>query len=191
MSAPIIAPTSPIGRDGKSSTIFTADQNVTWTKSGGTLSDVAARSVTWTAPNQTGVWTLTGTNGSAQATIISITVRAIIPNFWKWQNPVHATKDVLIFKPIFGPTQTRGFGDGSPILGWELSNDDSSYDNFIELKAFWDYHHPGRQFDMIDPNIPERRTYETDSDLDYSYNHADSVTWAMRIKESYPYALVT
>lgn len=190
MSSPVIAPAGPLIKDGKSLTDFTADQNVTWTTSGGTLSNVAAQSATWMAPNESGVRTLTGTNGSAQAKIVSITVRAIIPNFWKWQTPIHAKKDVLIFKPIFGPTQTRGFGDGAPILDWELSNDDSSYADFIELKAFWDYHHPGKQFDMVDPNIPERRTYETDSDFDYSYNHADSVTWACRIKEAYPFVAV-
>jgi hypothetical protein len=190
MAFPIITPASPLVRDGKSLTNFTADQNVIWTTSGGTLLGALAASVTWQAPNKTGVWTLTGTNGTAQPTIISITVRAIIPNFWRWQNPIHAQKDVLIFKPIFGPTQSRGFGNSSPIHAWELSNDDSSYDNFIELQAFWNYHHPGRQFDLIDPNMPERRTYETDSDMDYSYNHADSVTWAMRIKESYPYTAV-
>jgi len=188
--APILSPGGPLGKDGGTLTNFTADQNVTWTTSGGTLSNVAAQSVTWEAPNQTGVWTLTGTNGAAETDIVSITVRAIIPNYFGWKTPIHAKKDVLIFKPIYGPTQTRGFGDSSAIHDWELGNDDSEVDNFDELKAFWDWHHPGRQFDLDDPITLERRVYETDSDLDYHYLDSGGVTWAMRIKEAYPYTVV-
>lgn len=190
MPAPIITPAGPLIRDGKSLTDFTADQDVTWATSGGTLSNVLAQSVTWEALNQSGVWTLSGDNGPDAPTVVSITVRAVIPNFWTWRNPIHAKKDVLIFKPVYGPTQTRGFGDSSPIHDWELGNEDSEIDNFLELKAFWDWHHPGRPFDLVDPVLEERRTYESDSDLNYHYNDSGGVSWSMRIKEAYPYAVV-
>lgn len=189
IAAPIINPGGPLGRDGGTLTDFTADQPVTWTTNGGTLSGVAAAAVTWEAPNQTGVWTLTATNGAAQTDIVTIIVRAIIPNYWTWKTPIHAKKDVLIFRPIYGPSQTRGFGDSSPIHDWELGNEDSEIDRFQEIRDLWDWHHPGRQFDLIDPVLEERRTYETDSDIDYHYNDSGGVTWHLRIKEAYPYVV--
>lgn len=185
----MITPSGPLGRDGGSLTNFTADQPVTWTKSGGTLSNVAAQSVTWEAPNETGARTLTATNGAAQTDIVTITVRAIIPNYWTWKNPIHAKKDGLIWRPIYGPSQSRGFGDSSAIHDWELGNDDSEIDRAVEMLAFWDYHHPGRQFDLDDPVLEERRTYEIDSDIDYHYNDSGGVTWSFRIKEAFPYAV--
>lgn len=190
MSAPILTPAGPLARDGKSLTALSADQAVTWTTNGGTLSSVTSTTATWTAPNETGTWTITATNGSAQATNVLVAVRAVIPNYWIWKTAIHAKKPILIFRPIFGPSQSRGFGDNSAVHDWELVNDDCSYEHFIEMRSFWDYHYPGKQFDLIDPVLNERRTYEADSDLDFSYNHADSFTWGARIKEAYPYALV-
>jgi hypothetical protein len=189
MAAPVITPGGPLGRDGGSSTNFTADQSVTWTTSGGTLSAVTGTSVTWKAPNETGTRTLTATNGSAQTDVVTITVRAIIPNYWTWRNPIHAKKEGLIWRPIYGPTQTRGFGDSSAIHDWELGNDDSEIEKFEEMYAFWNYHHFGRQFDLNDPVLEERRTYEIDSDIDYHYNDSGGVTWSLRIKEAYPYVV--
>lgn len=190
MAAPIITPGGPLTKDGKSLTHFVANQNVTWTKSGGTLSGVLAAAVDWTAPNQTGLWTLTGTNGGAETDIVEITVRAIIPNYWTWKTPIVAKKEVLTFKPIYGPTQTRGFGDSPAMHDWELGNDDSSFENFQEIKAFWNWHHPGLQFDMIDPVQVERRRYEVDSDYGFQYNHADSYQWSFRIREAWPFHVI-
>lgn len=181
----VITPGGPLVKDGKTLTDFTSDIDVTWAASGGTLSGILARSVTWEAPNKTGVWTVSGGGDT-----VSITVRAIIPNFWNFRNPMHITKPVLIFEPIDGPAQTRGFGDGAMRHAWELSNDDSSYENYLEIREFWDYHHPHLPFDMIDPMVPERRTYKTDSDFDPTYVHGDSCQWAFRIKEAWPYAAV-
>jgi len=186
---PVITPSGPLGRDGGSTTNFTADQSVTWTKSGGTLSAILPTSVTWEAPNETGTRTLTATNGAAQTDIVTITVRAIIPNYWAWKTPIHAKKEGLIFRPIYGPTQTRGFGDSSAIHDWELGNDDSEIEKFQEMYAFWNYHHFGRKFDLNDPVLEERRTYETDSDIDYHYNDSGGVTWSLRIKEAFPYVV--
>lgn len=167
----------------------TVTQVVTWTTSGGTLSNATSTSVTWKAPNETGTRTLTATNSAAEAGIVTITVKAIIPNYWTWKTPIHAKKEGLIWRPIYGPTQSRGFGNSSAIRDWELGNDDSEIDKFKELYAFWNYHHFGRQFDLSDPVLEERRTYEIDSDLDYHYNDSGGVTWSLRIKEAYPYVV--
>lgn len=115
----------------------------------------------------------------------------VIPNFWVWKTPITAKKDVLVFTPIFGPSQTRSFGDGNPHHDWELGNDDSDHDDFLEIKEFWDNHYPGVQFYMYDPQLNETRTYEIDSDFSEHYNHADSYSWSFRIKECYPFAVIT
>jgi len=190
MPSPIITPAGPLLREGKTLTNFLANMAVTWATTGGSLAVIDPTHANWTAPNATGVWQVSGDNGPDPETVVSITVRAILPNYWDYKNPVHAKKNVLIWRPIHGPSQSRGFGDNKPIHDWELGNDDSSYENYLEMKAFWDYHYPGKLFDMIDPVLLERRVYEIDSDFDSLYNHQDSYAWSMRIKEAYPYAVI-
>jgi len=189
MPSPIITPAGPLSKDGKTATAFTANQNVTWSTTGGVLSLVTVNSVTWTAPNQTGVFNLVATNGVDPPTTVVITVRAILPNYWQWQVQITEEKDVQIFTPIAGPEQTRSYGNGKPRHVWDLGDDDSSYENAQEIRAFWDYHYPGKLFDMIDPSVGERRTYTIASNLGWKENHADSYNWAMRIKEAYPYTV--
>jgi hypothetical protein len=186
---PVITPAGPLTKDGGALVDFTADQSVTWTATAGTLSPSSGTASTWTAPNESRSVTVTGTNGSGVDTV-SIVVQGVFPNYWAWRTPIHAKKDVLVWRPIFGPSQTRGFGDGSAIHDWELGNEDSEITRFDAIKAFWEYHHPGRQFDLVDPVREERRTYEFDSDLDYHYNDSGGVTWSVRIKEAYPYAAI-
>jgi hypothetical protein len=190
MPSPIITPAGPLTRDGKTLTNFSSDQSVTWATSGGTLSNIAATSVTWEAPNKSGLWTLSGDNGPDPPTVVNITVQALLPPYWAWRQPVAAEKAALIFRPIYGPSQSRSFGDNSHIRNWELSNDDSSFENWQEIVAFHLWHFPGILFDMVDPVIPERRRYEIDSNLNFHYNHADSYAWSFRIKEAYPFALI-
>lgn len=191
MASPIITPAGPLARDGKTLTSFLANMAVTWATTNGTLVTVDPTHANWTAPNQTGVWQVSGDNGPDPETIVSITVKGILPNYWTFKDPVHAKKEVQIWRPISGPSQSRSFGDPTKAIhDWELSDDDSSYENFLEMKAFWLYHYPGRQFDMVDPVLLERRTYEFDSDFDSMYNHQDSYTWSVRIKEAYPYAVI-
>ncbi len=187
MSVPIITPAGPLARDGKSLTDFTSDQAVTWATTGGTLSLVLAQSVRWEAPNKQGVWQVSGDNGPDAPGVVLITVKAILPNYYDYKIPVHGKKDVLAFRPLIGPTQTRGFG-GSPVIrDWEIASDDLDYDKFWEFFAFWDYHYPGRQFDHINPNHTERRTYEFDSNLDWQENDSNGYTFSVRMKEVYPY----
>lgn len=115
----------------------------------------------------------------------------VIPNYWEWKTPITAKKKVLAFEPYYGPRQTRTFGLGDPQHDWELGNNDSSYENFIEIKEFWNEHYPGVDFYLYDPPLDETRVYQIDSDMAESYNHADSFAWSFRIKESFPYTVIS
>ena len=111
----------------------------------------------------------------------------IIPNFWTYKNPISAKKSVLMFIPMFGPTQTRSVGDGSPVHNWELSNDDLSHEDFLAIYAFWNSHYPGVSIELHDPQLSVKRVYQIDSDFNFHYNGADSYSVNFRIQEVYPY----
>jgi hypothetical protein len=192
MPSPTITPAGPLVKDGDSLTAFASNQDVTWAASAGLLSNVALQSVVWEAPNRTGVHTVSGDNGPDPATVVTITVRALVPTYWKFNNPIHAKKPgVQVFRPIYGPTQTRSSGLGEHVHDWELSNPDSDLEEFEELKAWHLFHYPGKLVDLINPSgtVNERRTYLIDSDLDYEYNQRGGVSWSFRIKEEYPYVV--
>lgn len=190
MPAPVITPAGPLSKLGKILTHFTVDQNVTWSTDGGVLSGIAAQYVDWTSPNQTGNWYLNGQNGALQTTVVLIAVESVIPNYWEYRNSLEVVKEKLEFKPKTGPTQHRTFGNNLPQHRWELGADDSSYDEYLEMKAFWDWHDPGKPFLMWDPVVNETRRYETDSNWSGLYKEGDSFSWKFRIKEVWPYALV-
>lgn len=192
MAAPIITPAGPLAKRGKSLTHFVSDQNVAWSTDGGILTNVAALSVDWTAPNQSGNWHLNAVKAPPPptTTIVLITVEAVIPNYWDYQNPIEAVKKKLEFEPIAGPTQHRTFGGPSPQHKWELGSDDSGRDEYLEMKAFWDWHDPGKQFLMYDPQAEETRRYETDSNWSGLYKVGESYSWKFRIKEVWPFAII-
>lgn len=114
-----------------------------------------------------------------------------IPNYWEWKNPVEAKKDVRVFRPYYGPSQTRGFGNSSAIHEWELGADDSDFDDFTEMKEFWNSHYPGIPVILFDPVLIEARVYEINSDFSALYNPGgNSFSWKFRIREAYPYETV-
>ena len=189
MPVPIITPAGPLLRDGMTTTHFVSDQAVTWATTGGVLFNTVFNATDWTAPNKSGIWYVSGDNGPDAPGIVTVNVKALFPAYWQYRIPIKATKPVLAFKPTYGPTQTRTYGPGALQLDWELGNDDNSWAEFMEVRDFWAYHYPGKVFDLIDPLIPERRSYEFDSDLSYQYNPSgDSFAWSVRIREAYPYA---
>ncbi len=190
MAIPILTPAGPLAKRGKTLTHFIADQNVTWSTDGGVLSGILAAAVDWTAPNQSGNWHLNGQNIGLETGIALINVEAILPNYWEFQNPLEAIKKKLEFEPIAGPTQHRTFGGSAPQHRWELRSDDSSLEERNEMKAFWDWHDPGKQFLMWDPVINETRRYETDSNWSELYKVGDGFSWKFRIKEIWPYAII-
>lgn len=189
MPVPVITPGGPLAKLGKSATNFTSDIDVVWSANGGTLSNILARSVTWTAPNSTGNWNLFATVGPDQDFVL-IVVESVIPNYWDYQNPIEAIKKKLQFEPIAGPTQNRSFGSPASQHRWELGSDDNSREQYLEMKAFWDWHDPGKQFLMWDPQAEETRRYETDSNWSGLYKVGESYSWKFRIKEVWPYAII-
>lgn len=112
-----------------------------------------------------------------------------IPNFWAYKTPIEAKKEVLLFKPYSGPTQTRSFGSGAPQHHWKLGDPDINHEDFLEIKEFWDTHFPGVQFYLWDPQLDESRVYEIVSNFANHYNTEDSYSWSFRISECYPYTV--
>lgn len=191
MAAPIINPAGALALAGKVDQLFTADQVIAlWEALGASFAVQTPSSIDWKSPNFTGLYTVRAKNGADEwSAATNINLRGIIPNYWARKTPITAKKEVQIFRPKYGPSQSRGVGLGELIHEWELGNEDSIEERFIELKAFYDYHHPGIQFDMVDPFLQERRTYVVDSDIAYNYNDRGGVSWSFRIKEEYPYVV--
>jgi hypothetical protein len=174
-------------RDGKSATNFIARQPVTWEASGGTFSNVASDSVTWTAPNTSGTYTLSATNEDDETRTITLTVEAVIPVLWDWRKPVKKKKKVLVFEPEEGEDQTREKGGARRF--YEIGAEDSSREDFEEMEAFWDAHHPNKKFIFDDP-IFNRRTYcKTDAELNSAPNSYDGFDWNTAIKEAWPFGV--
>lgn len=202
MAVPILTPAGPLSLRGKvipsttpilATTVvdFTSDQNVTWTTDNGSFSSPTPTTVTWKAPNMSGTWHVYAENAGHEIRTITIVVEAVVPNYWEFQNPIEVTKKKLEFEPVEGPTQHRVFGSQNPRYHWELGADDSDQPQYFEMRDFWNYHDPGRQFLMWDPVISEIRRYETDSDYSAIYKQGDGYSWKFRIKEVWPYAIIT
>lgn len=115
---------------------------------------------------------------------------ALIPNYWEFKTPIKAHKDVLVWRPYAGPTQTRTFGAGAVQHEYELGNSDDEEDQFFEIKTFWIDRYPGVSFELYDPISDETRSFEFDSDLSFHYNENGGVAWKVLIKEVYPYAII-
>lgn len=152
MSAPVITPAGPLALHGKAAQHLTSDQDVTWTKSGGTFSGTAARAVDWTAPNKTGSYTVTATNGSAQATTVTITVTGVVPFYPDWDFEPVQGKKVLLFESDNGSRQTRTKGSKSTFPFVRNTAKKSEHD---EMKQFWDDHYPGKKVYFTVPGESE------------------------------------
>jgi hypothetical protein len=201
MAIPVITVPGPLAERGRivPSTLpgltpnivhFTADQNVTWTIDGGILGGVTVNAVDWTFPNQSGTFHLHGENAGHEIGTVTAVIEAYVPNYWEFANQLDVIKKLLEFEPLDGPTQHRIFTSASQHK-WELGADDSSQTEYLEMRAFWEYHHPGKQFLLWDPVINEIRRYETDSDWSGVYKPGDSYSWKFKIKEVWNYAIVT
>jgi hypothetical protein len=200
MAAPILAPAGPLVVDGlilpvvfgddfaPREQIVTADQPVgEWFATGGEVTILSATQVRWIVPNRTGNWNLTAMNG-AEVGILQTLVRGIVPNYWALKTPVEAKKDVQVFKPKRGPKQFRSFDE--MMLGWDLKNDDSDLERGLEMRSFWNWHHPGKEFDLFDVVTWERRRYQIDSNMSYFYETTGGMSWGFRIEEAYPYVVI-
>lgn len=180
MSAPVIAPVSPIARHGKSVQHFTSDQDVTWTKLGGTFSGTAARAVDWTAPNVGGSYTVTATNGSAEATTITITVTGVVPFMPNWGFEPEDGKKVLVFDPDQGDRQTRTKGEEStfPFIRNGCQNAE-----LTEIRAFHAAHYPGKKVYFTPPDESESLWW-IDSKFKYQRNRTNLANYSFVLRKA-------
>jgi hypothetical protein len=155
MAAPIVTPAGPLARHGKDVQHFTSDQDVTWTKSGGTFANTAARSIDWTAPNISSTYTVTATNGSAQSTIVTISVSFIVPYPPDYDIDAEDDKKVLVFEPDAGDPQTRTKG---PKDIYNFVRNTAPKAEYDEVRQWWKANYPGRNGYFTEPfDTGERR----------------------------------
>lgn len=191
MPAPVVAPAGPLAKDGRSVTVFNANVASNWTATGGTFTGAVNGTViaTWTAPNVSGTYKVRATNPvDNMFTEITVTVMAIVPNTWEFKSPGQETKDVLIFKPQAGPTQTRSLSDWYST--WDIGAEDASYDEFQEMRAFIKAHYPGKIVALDDPVVRERRFFKFTAPFNKAYNPGDGFAWNSKIEEQWPYTVV-
>jgi hypothetical protein len=203
MPQPVINPPGPLTVDGKDFTdsayldgkaiyrdfAVTNAVDVVWAVDGGTLSNILARSVRWTAPNISGTYHLTATAAGQPVTTIVITVEAVLPTFWEWKTPIEAKKKTLTFEAVDGPDQTRTLSGTREF--YKLGADDSSYAEGVEMKAFQEAHHPVKKFWLLDPVQRRKAKFNTDSTFSFAYNDQDSWQWNFSVKQAWPYTWVT
>jgi hypothetical protein len=167
MASPVVNPNSASLR-GKQTQVFTANQSVNWSVTGGTLSAASGASTTYTAPNRTGTYVLSASNGVDPATQVTITVIGIFPLPLRWDYDEEREKKVLIWMPQDGPWQSnvkRGTKSKIDLKGKRPSN------QFSELDQFWDAHHGRANFILKHPDRGLEITVRCDSLL--------SVTWSV------------
>ena len=148
---------------GKQTQGFTATNGVTnWTASDGTLSDADADSVTWEAPNKSGTFTVTATNGSG-ADIVTITVIAIVAYDPNWDLEGEDNKKVLVFEPDEGDRQTNTKADNNKFDFIARSRKDNE---FVEMRTFWNDNYPGAKVYFTEKGMAEA-LYVIDSGFKY------------------------
>lgn len=181
MSAPVITPAGPLAKHGKDVQHFTSDQDVTWTKSGGTFSGTAARAVDWTAPNVTGTYTVTATNGSAQATTVTITVIAeifAVPS--RGYEPVNDRK-MLTFEPDSGPPQVRSKGDKSQ---FPFVKNNAKAAEGLEMLAIWEAHYAtGKKVYFTDPYLNAESTWLFWSEFKIKWDAANLCSYSFVLRK--------
>lgn len=191
MPAPNLTPSSAALR-GKEIEHFTSDVTATWVSTAGSLFTDAAATVPYVpgvsrsdiylkAQNVTGTYTLTATNGGSP-TVAAVAVEGEMPRLWEFRRPVTIKKRVRVFEPKDGPRQSRT--DQGKKETWELGNNDSFYEDYLEVEAFWDAHYPGKTFVLYDTTLEREITCYFDSDLKREANSDLAVAWSVVVKEA-------
>ncbi len=169
---------------GKQTQVFTANQSVNWTVTGGTLSAASGASTTYTAPNRTGTYVLSasnGGNGADPATLVTITVTGVFPLPLVWDYDGESGMKVLIWVPQQGPWQgniKRGMKEKINIQGGPRPAPE-----FPELKQFWADHYGREDFIIVHPDLGVDLTVRADSDLKWSW-HFGLFKWSAVIVEA-------
>lgn len=182
MPVPVLTPAGPLAKRGLQSQAFTATNGVdSWVASGGTLSGTGAAAATWTAPNVTGIYTVTATNASG-STIVTITVIAVFLWVPSYTYPVKRKKKVLLFQPESGPRQT--ITKQGKKLTFEVGANNRPAAERAAVEAFWDAHYPNKQFYFSHPNTAVEGTYVIDSDMNEEWSRVALTAWSMVLQEA-------
>ncbi|HEX8653115.1 MAG TPA: hypothetical protein VF708_20020 [Pyrinomonadaceae bacterium] len=163
MAIPILNPAGPLAEDGlnvvangrvieaKVLVVASTNVDVVWSVDGGVLSNVAARSVTWTLPNITDIFVLTAKNAAnlAEVKTLTVTVQAIVPPMYGFPAEVDRGKEARRFKPAVGPAEVRE--DTGVLEKWDLSREDQDPTEFYTFVEAWhDGNFPGRTCLLVD-----------------------------------------
>lgn len=159
---------------------FSADQNVTWTKTGGTFSGTTATEVDWTAPNVGGTYTIRATNGAAEFTEVTVTVTGVVPTVPSWGFEVENQKKVLLFEPDDGDRQTVTKGPNRP--SFSFTTQPRPRVEFFELLDFWDAHYPGKKVYFTHPGTLVEDLWWIDSDLKEQWQRHNLVQFSFVLK---------
>lgn len=181
MAAPVITPAGPLADHGKDVEHFTSDQDVTWTKSGGTFSGTGARAVDWTAPNVTGTYTVTAENAGHETTTVTIVVIAeifAVPS--RGYEPVN-DKKMLVFEPDSGAPEVRSKGDKST---FPFVKNNAKKAEALEVKALWEAHYDvGKKVYATDPYEGTQSTYLFWSEFKMKWNANNLVDYSFVLKK--------
>jgi hypothetical protein len=182
MAIPVITPGGPLAKRGGEVQAFTATGTVvSWSASGGTLSGTGPAGANWTAPNVSGTYTVTATNGDGpdQVTIVVI---AILPYNPSWGFETESGKKVLLFEPDRGPRQTRSKGDDG---SFPFIRENAQRVEGLAMKAFHAAHYPGKQFYVTDPGEAVESLWLMDSNFKFKWHRTNLCSYSFMMKKAF------
>jgi hypothetical protein len=165
---------------GKQTQVFTANQSVNWSVTGGTLSTASGASTTYTAPNRTGTYVLSASNGVDAPTQVTITVTGVFPYPPSWEYGGKVDKKVLIWEPQDGPWQSNVKRGKKRQI--DLTANRRPKDEYEEVEQFWDDHHGRANFILPHPDLDIELSVRIDSELKDTWWFG-LANWSMVVKE--------
>lgn len=167
---------------GLESEAFTATNGVDgWSASGGTLSNQSSSGATWTAPNVSGTYTVTATNGSG-SDVVTITVAAVVPFVPSKGFEIETKKKVLLFEPDVGDRQTRT--KGTKKKTWQFTTANRKKSEFLALETFWNDNYPGKKVYFTHPYTGVESLYWIDSNLKEQWAFLNLVSYSFVLTEA-------
>ncbi|MBD0372784.1 MAG: hypothetical protein ICV60_18210 [Pyrinomonadaceae bacterium] len=148
----------------------------------GTLSAASGASTTYTAPNRTGTYVLTATNGVDPPTYVTITVTGVFPYPPSWEYEGEADKNVLIWTPQVGPWQGN-IKRGSK-RKVDLVANLRPREEYEEVFQFWDEHYGREDLILPHPDLDLELTGRIDAKLkDKWHLGGNLVSWSTVFQE--------
>jgi hypothetical protein len=166
---------------GKQQQVFTANQSVNWSVTRGTLSAASGASTTYTAPNRTGTYVLTASNGVDPPAQVTITVTGVFPYPPSWEYGGDVDKKVLIWEPQDGDWQANIKRGKKRTV--DLAGEKRLAAQYQEIETFWDEHHGRENFILKHPDLNIELTARFDSKLKDTWSIGGLAGWSVVVKE--------